>query len=100
MKLLQSNQGTFLLDTLSIEEIENWLISKFSEQLDIPEKAISTKALVTSLGLDSMDAVMIAGELEEWLCIELPSTLLWDYPTISQIATYVFKLSSEDSGDN
>ena len=100
MNLLQSNQSALLLDTLSVTEIENWLISKFSEQLAIPEKTISTKALVTSLGLDSMDAVMIAGELEEWLCIEVPSTLLWDYPTISQIATYVFKLSSENYGDN
>lgn len=100
MNLLPSNQSCLSPDTLSIAEIEHWLISKFSEQLAIPEKAISTKALVTSLGLDSMDAVMIAGELEEWLNIEVPSTLLWDYPTISQIATYVYKLSSGDSCNN
>ena len=50
---------------------------------------------ITSYGLDSIDAVTILGDLEDWLDIELPSTLLWDYSNISDVSQYIV-----DSYDN
>jgi len=39
--------------------------------------------------LDSVAAVGLAGELEDWLDVELPATILWDYPTIAALAEYL-----------
>lgn len=44
---------------------------------------------ITSYGLDSIDAVTILGDLEDWLDIELPSTLLWDYSNIQDVSQYI-----------
>ena len=46
---------------------------------------------ITSYGLDSIDAVTILGDLEDWLDIELPSTLLWDYSSINDVSRYIIE---------
>jgi hypothetical protein len=40
-------------------------------------------------GLDSIDAVELAGELEDWLGQPVSATLTFDYPTVSAVATYL-----------
>lgn len=49
-------------------------------QLDLP---------LTQYGLDSIAALTIAGELEDQFELELPSTLLWDCPTINDLANFL-----------
>ena len=78
----------------SAAEIENWLMDKFAEQLSISAEEIDANAEFISFGMDSMDAIMISGDLEDWLQIELPSTLLWDYPNISLVSEYLFQMVS------
>ncbi|MBQ4839489.1 non-ribosomal peptide synthetase/type I polyketide synthase [Pseudoalteromonas luteoviolacea] len=53
-----------------------------STQLDID-------ASFLSLGVDSMKAVRISGELMELHGIELESTILYEYPNIAQLAGYL-----------
>lgn len=42
-----------------------------------------------TLGLDSKSAVAIAGELEEITGLELPATLVFDYPTVEALTGYI-----------
>lgn len=35
-----------------------------------------------------MAGVELAGELQNWLGIDVPSTLVWDYPTVGDVARY------------
>ncbi|MEX2553349.1 MAG: AMP-binding protein [Actinomycetota bacterium] len=42
-----------------------------------------------SLGIDSLKAGELTAELEQALEIELPSTLVWNFPTIAQMAEYI-----------
>lgn len=91
MKILHTNPDQSALNEApSVAAIEQWLIKKFADQSFMSPDQVNTSMQVTTLGLDSMDAVMIAGDLEEWLNIEVPSTLLWDYPTIKQIAAFLY----------
>ena len=54
---------------------------------------------MTQYGLDSIDALTLAGDLEDLTGLELPSTLLWDYPTVADITGYVVDaLRGKDSG--
>lgn len=72
-----------------VEAIQNWLINKLAEQLSLNPANLDINEPLTRYGLDSIDAVTMVGELEDWLDLELPSTLFWDYPTIGKSAQYL-----------
>ena len=40
-------------------------------------------------GLDSLDAVALAAELEEWLDVPVTPDVAWDYPTAHAVANYL-----------
>ena len=71
------------------QAVENWLVAQLADQLSLDTKSISVTEPLTRYGLDSIDAVTIVGDLEDWLELELPSTLFWDHPTIAQSAQYL-----------
>lgn len=71
------------------EAIQNWLINKLAEQLSLDTESINVSEPLTRYGLDSIDAVTMVGDLEDWLDLELPSTLFWDHPTIDKSAQYL-----------
>lgn len=76
-------------ETSPVEAIQTWLVNKLAKQLSLNAQTIDVREPLTRYGLDSIDAVTLVGELEDWLQIELPSTLLWDYPTIEKSAQYL-----------
>ncbi len=85
-----------------LETVQNWLINKLAEQLSLESETINIIEPLTRYGLDSIDAVTMVGDLEDWLDLELPSTLFWDYPTIEKSSQYLaenFDLSGAINGD-
>ncbi|OKH26186.1 phosphopantetheine-binding protein [Hydrococcus rivularis NIES-593] len=99
---MQIQNSSFKLDEQApamtpAEAVQNWLVKQLSEQLSLDPKTISVTEPLTRYGLDSIDAVTMVGDLEDWLDLELPSTLFWDHPTIEKSAQYLcenFDLSS------
>ncbi|MGL5804578.1 MAG: acyl carrier protein [Xenococcaceae cyanobacterium] len=73
----------------NIEAIQIWLVNKLAEQLSLDPNSINVTESLTRYGLDSIDAVTMVGDLEDWLDLEFPSTLFWDYPTIEKSANYL-----------
>lgn len=78
-------------ETSPQEAISSWLVAKLAKQLSLNAKTIDVSEPLTRYGLDSIDAVTLVGDMEDWLGLELPSTLLWDYPTIQKTAQYLVK---------
>jgi len=72
-----------------VQAIEKWLIDQLSATLGLPAQEIDIHQPFASFGLDSAQAVGLAGDLEEWLNRTLPPTLIWDYPTIESLAAYL-----------
>ncbi|MEO0491629.1 MAG: acyl carrier protein [Cyanobacteria bacterium P01_A01_bin.123] len=72
-----------------VEAIQVWLVNQLAEVLSLDPSTVDVKQPLTRYGLDSIDAVTLVGDLEDWLDLELPSTLLWDYPTIEKAASYM-----------
>ncbi|MBV9790690.1 MAG: AMP-binding protein, partial [Chloroflexi bacterium] len=70
-------------------EIQSWLIAQLAERLKIPAQSIDVHEPFASYGLDSVAAIGIAGALEEWLARALPPTLVYDYPNIAALASYL-----------
>jgi acyl carrier protein len=70
-------------------EIQSWIIERLAVRLDTPAADIDPKRPFSAYGMDSMNALKLAGELEDWLDVELPATLVWDFPTVEQMAYHL-----------
>jgi acyl carrier protein len=71
------------------QAIEIWLIERIAVLVGVAPNQLDTALPFAAFGLDSVAAVGLSGELEDWLDVELPATILWDYPTIAALAEYL-----------
>ncbi len=85
MQLQDSNHKT---DTPEVI-IQNWLVKQIAANLSLDVNKLDVNQPLTRYGLDSIDAVTLVGELEDWLDEELPATLFWDYPSIAAASEYL-----------
>lgn len=74
---------------VSVEAIQQWLITRLAEQLGIKAQEIDVHTPFTEYGLDSLAGVCLVGDLEDWLGLQLVPTLLWDYSTIETLACHL-----------
>lgn len=65
--------------------IMNWLIKKFK----IPATSIAPSQSFANFGLDSVFAVELTQDIEDWLGIALETTLMWYFPTIESLADHL-----------
>ncbi|CCQ54058.1 MAG: acyl carrier protein [Crocosphaera sp.] len=72
-------------------QIQAWLSSQLAQTLEIDANQIDITLPFESYGLDSESAVVLSGELQDWLKCDLEPTLLFDYPTIEAVADYIVK---------
>jgi acyl carrier protein len=77
--------------TKAKQQLSSWLVKKLSTLKALNESDIKTDKPIASYGLDSLHAMAIAGELEDMLDVELPSTMLWEYPTIDKITLFLYE---------
>ena len=73
----------------SASEIEAWLLGRLRARLGPDAEAIDAHLPFSYYGLDSLDAVALATELEEWLGVPVPPDLAWDYPTAHAVASHL-----------
>lgn len=69
--------------------IERWLTERVAALVGVAPNELDTAQPFAAFGLDSVAAVGLAGEIEDWLDVELPATILWDYPTIGALAGHL-----------
>jgi acyl carrier protein len=72
------------------EAIASWLSQRIAKAMEILPSQVDPDITFDRYGLDSMESVSITVDLSEELGMEeLPPTLLYDYPTINQLSTYL-----------
>ena len=71
---------------LTAEKIEEWLIDYLAESLKIGVDEVDVKTPFTRYGLDSSEAIIMTGDLGEFLGFEVDATLPYDYPNIESLA--------------
>lgn len=76
-------------NTVTVESIQTWLLTKLSEQLKIAASEIDIQEPLARYGLDSMTAVTLSGELETWLGRSVSPTIVYDYPSIQALSQYL-----------
>lgn len=77
---------------LNEQMVSAWLVGKISEwsKCNIEEVDISEPFAI--YGLSSIAAVTLAGELEDWLGIEISPTVAYEYPTIKTLAGFLIQV--------
>jgi acyl carrier protein len=70
----------------TVEDIQIWLIDQFAQQLDVEPDDIDVDESFDNYDLDSSKALILLGRLEKWLGKELNPVLIFNYPTITELA--------------
>mgnify|MGYP006105063675 CR=1 FL=1 len=68
------------------ETIIKFISSKIISKIDIKADHISAEENLKSIGISSLDAVMISGEIEDEFEIEVDPILLFESETLSEVA--------------
>ncbi|TYB50687.1 SDR family NAD(P)-dependent oxidoreductase [Nonomuraea sp. PA05] len=71
------------------QETVEWLLRRTAELLSAPVSDLSPDTPFSQLGLSSMQAVELAGDLERWSGRSLSPTIAYDYPTADAVAAYL-----------
>ena len=79
------------------ENIQNWLVANLAGRLGLSTEEIDINEPLANYGLDSLQAVRLSAELEDWLKIKLNPTLAYDYPTINSLASYLSGQQQEET---
>ena len=77
----------------TVESIETWLVKWAADELGMESNSIDTGKSFVQYGLDSVTAIRLTGDLEDWLGQQLSPTLAWDYPSIKVLAQHLAKES-------
>jgi acyl carrier protein len=76
-------------DPPSAEAVRAWLVERLAQALAVSAAEITIEGSLLDSGLDSLTAITLAADLEDWLGIELEPTLLWDHPTVADLTAYL-----------
>ncbi len=80
------------------ETIRQWLIERIASLSRRPIAAVAAAGR-RPIALDSIGSVALAADLAEWLGIELPETLVYDYPTLDALTDHLQRrLHPEQAG--
>jgi len=72
-------------------KVQDWCVNYLAKSLNRPINLIDPNAKFARLGVDSASSVFFLMDLEEWLAVELPPDLVFEHPTIAQLARFIAK---------
>lgn len=69
--------------------ILRWLTTALAAALEVSATTLDPMVPLAEMGVDSVHAVSLVGEIEMHFDIDVDPTLVFDYPTLSHIAEYI-----------
>jgi acyl carrier protein len=83
--------------------IEAFLVRAVAQVLRLPIAQIESDKPLRAMGLDSLMAVEFRNRLEAAAGVPVPTTLIWNYPTVSKLAPEIaarMGFTFEETGEN
>lgn len=74
---------------ITAQTAADWLVGKLAQRLQVPPEQVDVDKYFDEFDLDSTEALILAGELENWLGFQIETTAIWYHPTIAQLAEYI-----------
>ena len=81
--------GTATLARRDAADIHAWLTHKIAELAGTNVDCIDAQEPVAFYGLDSVAAVSLSGELQDWLGRRVSPTLVYDCPSIDAMVSHL-----------
>lgn len=75
--------------SMNSTEISTWIRERIARELGSEPSAIDPEVTFDRLGLDSLALLGVLGDLALELDIEIETSVLFDHPTISGLATHL-----------
>jgi len=69
--------------------VESWLVEKIAARTGMERAEVDPERYFDEFELDSTEALVLAGELEEWLGFDVAPTALWYFPTVGKLAEHI-----------
>jgi len=71
---------------MTVEQLRGWLRDWVAATTGLPVEEVTGAKPMENFGLSSRDAVVLSGELENLLGVQLDATITYEYPTIDALA--------------
>lgn len=84
-----ATEPTVVADGEVDEELHDWLLQRLAGYLEVPVQEVPQDAVFTEVGLPSLKAVELVTDIEERYDLELSPVLLYDYPSVMELARMV-----------
>jgi acyl carrier protein len=75
--------------TANRRQIQRWLSTRLASYLEVPPTAIDLMVPLAEMGVDSVHAISLVGDVETHFDIDVDPTMIFDYPTLSHIAEFI-----------
>jgi acyl carrier protein len=73
-------------DHIGSNALQEWLRERVAAYGDVPADGIDVDAQLTDLGLDSVYALTLCGDIEDTFDIDMDPSVIWDHGTIRSLA--------------
>ncbi len=86
-----SNEDTSIIHKLKVSnnELTKWLQNAIGRELAIKASDVSVQVSFAELGMTSFQGIRLSGQLSEYLDMEISPTLIYSYPNISDLVSYL-----------
>jgi len=85
--MTQSNSNH--TDNLSQQALTTWLVTKVKTIAKIESTEVDINEQFINYGLNSVDAVNLSGELEDYVGYEIPASIMYEFSTINELAQHL-----------
>ena len=72
-----------------IQSIEQWMTQWLVVRAGVAPEKIDLDMPFADYGLDSLTAVELSGETEDWSGVELTPIVAWNHPTVARMSSYI-----------
>ncbi|WP_274563279.1 acyl carrier protein [Streptomyces spiramyceticus] len=69
--------------------IRDWLVERIAFYLETGPEDIGTQTELVDLGLDSVYALTLCGDVEDRFGLALEPTMAWDHPTVDALTAHL-----------
>ena len=83
------NVQNLAVKEITATEIQEWIVAYLADLLAIEPAEVDVTISLERYGLDSSAAVVLTGDLQDWLGTEINPTLLYDYPTVEAVVQHL-----------
>lgn len=83
------------MSAITRDQVVDFLRGKVSQRTGVEESDITGETVLGEIGVRSIDAVLICGELEDAYELEIDPMLMFNYRTLDEVVTRVMEMLAQ-----